>query len=81
MAMMDFLKDELIELKSAREVLDTAISYIVLLDAVNHLVKERKHPILPKVAFGRHPRSQFEGLVYWGIGSDDFWISTHQRIP
>ena len=66
--MIDFLKNELLELKNLGIVKYwTPIAIVSFSTLLIVLVKERKHPILPKLHLDGIPDHSLKGLVYWGV--------------
>ena len=65
--MIALLKNELVELKSLLVKHWTPIAIVSFSTLLIILVKERKHPILPKLHLDGIPDHSLKGLVYWGL--------------
>ena len=65
--MIALLKNELLELKNLLVKHWTPIAIVSFSTLLIVLVKERKHPILPKLHLDGIPDHSLKGLVYWGL--------------
>lgn len=79
--MIALLKNELLELKNLLVKYWTPIAIVSFSTLLIVLVKERKHPILPKLHLDGIPDHSLKGLVYWGLVPMIFGFLLTKKSP